>query len=239
MSKVVGWCLAGCFSLVFAAALGFLSIACAEEKLNVPPAGFTALFDGKDLSGWKGLVGSPVSRAKMSPSELAAAQKVADQQMNDHWSVKDGILTYDGKGNSLCTAKDYADFELLVDWKLNKGGDSGIYLRGSPQVQIWDTEFEEYFKNGAEKGSGAFWNNAKHPKFPLVKADKPVGEWNSFRIKMVGERATIHLNGTLVVDNCVMENVWEREQPIYPSGQIELQHHGNPLYFRNLFIKEL
>jgi hypothetical protein len=223
-----------------AAGLLFGSAALAEEHApNVPPSGFTALFNGKDLTGWKGLVGSPKTRAAMTAEQLAEAQEKADKQMREHWSVNDGVLTYDGKGASLCTAKDYQDFELYVDWKIGKGGDSGIYLRGSPQVQIWDTEYPEYFKHGAEKGSGALWNNQKNPRFPDVKADKPVGEWNTFLIRMVGEKVTVELNGKKVVDNVVMENVWERDKPIYPSGQIELQHHGNPLYFRSIYIKEL
>ncbi|MEZ6130619.1 MAG: DUF1080 domain-containing protein [Planctomycetaceae bacterium] len=203
------------------------------------PDGFTALFNGKDLTGWKGLVGNPKTRAAMSAEELATAQKAADEEMKAHWSVQNGVLVFDGKGKSLCTAKDYADFELLVDWKILEGGDSGIYLRGTPQVQIWDTEFEDYFRHGAENGSGSFWNNKNNPRFPLVKADNPVGEWNSFHIRMIGERATIKLNGQIVADDVVLENFWERELPIYPRGQIELQNHGNTLYFRNLYIREI
>ena len=203
------------------------------------PSGFTPLFNGRDLTGWKGLVGNPKSRAAMSAEELATAQKQADEVMRAHWSVIDGELVFDGKGKSLCTAKDYGDVELYVDWKILKGGDSGLYLRGCPQVQIWDTEFEDYFRHGAENGSGSMWNNRKNARFPLVKADKPVGQWNTFFIRMVGERVTIKLNGRLIVDDVVLENYWERELPIYPRGQIELQNHGNTLYFRNLYVREL
>jgi len=200
--------------------------------LNKPSKGFVALFNGKDLTGWKGLVGDPKSRAKMSADELAQAQAKTDEQMCAHWKVEDGALVFDGKGSHLCTAKDYGDFELLVDWKIEKSGDSGIYLRGSPQVQIWDA---------AERpeGSGGLYNNQKGPSKPLQCADKPVGEWNTFRITMVGDRVTVHLNGVLVVDNVALENYWEREKPIYPTGQIELQSHGSNLYFRNIFIREL
>lgn len=215
------------------------SAVASAQSLNVPPAGYTALFNGKDLSGWKGLVGNPKTRAAMSPADLAAAQKKADESMRAHWKVVNGILEFDGKGDSLCTVRDYGDFEMLVDWKILAGGDSGIYLRGSPQVQIWDTNFPDYFRHGAENGSGALWNNKDNPKFPLVKADKPVGEWNTFYIRMVGERVTIKLNGQLVTDDVVMENLWERDRPIYPTGQIELQNHGNTLYFRNLFVREI
>jgi len=202
------------------------------EGIKSPPPGFIALFNGKDLTGWKGLVGNPKSRAKMTPEQLAKAQKAADERARQHWKVVDGVLVFDGKGRNLCTAKDYGDFELYVDWKIEPGGDSGIYLRGSPQVQIWDcTRHKE--------GSGGLYNNRKHPRKPLVCADNPPGQWNTFYIKMVGERVTVRLNGKLVVDNVVMENYWERNKPIYPTGPIELQSHGSTLYFRNIFIREL
>jgi hypothetical protein len=203
---------------------------------NEPPPGFSPLFNGRDLEGWKGLVASPPERAKMSPAERAAAQKVADQKMRDHWRVEDGVLIYDGKGASLCTAKDYGDFEMLLDWKILDKGDSGIYVRGTPQVQIWDPEV-----SAPEKGigSGGLYNNQKHPSRPLVNADKSVGEWNTFRIRMVGDKVSVWLNDKLVADEVVLENYWERDKPIYPAGQIELQHHGNTLFFKNIYLKEL
>ncbi len=171
----------------------------------------------------------------MSNEDLAVAQAKADQRMRDHWRVEDGALVFDGKGDSLCTSKDYGDFELLVDWKILKDGDSGIYLRGSPQVQIWDPDV----KAAAGVGSGGLFNNQKGPSKPLVKADNPVGEWNTFRIKMVGPKVSVWLNDKLVVDNVVLENYWERDKPIYPTGQIELQNHGNTLYFKNIYLKDL
>ncbi|MGI8979977.1 MAG: 3-keto-disaccharide hydrolase [Pirellulaceae bacterium] len=217
-----------------------VSAATAEEKAqNKPPEGFTALFNGKDLSGWKGLVGNPKSRAKMTPEELAKAQVAADKKMKDHWKAENGVIVFDGKGDSLCSAKDFADFELLVDWKIDANGDSGIYLRGMPQVQIWDPKDPSQQKHGCDKGSGALWNNAKNPKFPLVKADNPVGEWNTFRIKMVGDKVTIHLNDKLVTDNVTMEDYQDHDHSVPKTGQIELQNHSHPLYFRNIYIKEL
>jgi hypothetical protein len=203
---------------------------------NSPPEGFTALFNGQDLSGWRGLLASPLDnplkRAAASPDELAAAQEEADKAMREHWKAIDGVLVFDGKGQSLATAKEYGDFELWVDWKIELKGDSGIYLRGTPQVQIWDPALNNV-------GSGGLYNNQKHPSKPLTLADKPVGEWNSFKIKMVGDRVTIHLNDQLVVDNTVLENYWDREQPLPTTGQIELQNHGNTLYFKNIYIREL
>ncbi len=194
--------------------------------------GFVPLFDGRSLDGWKGLVADPPKRTKLTPQELASAQAAADETMRAHWTVVDGVLAFDGKGESLCTRRDYADFELVADWKIEQGGDSGFYLRGSPQVQIWDAE-----ANPA--GSGGLFNNKQGPSQPLEKADRPVGEWNAFRIFMIGERATVYLNDKRVVDNAVLENYWERDKPIDASGQIELQAHGNPLWFRNVFVREI
>jgi len=195
---------------------------------NKPPEGFTALFNGKDLTGWQGLIELP-QRAKLSPEELAKKQEEANKKYLPHWKVVDGVLTYDGKGQSLQTAKDYGDFELLADWKIEKNGDSGIYLRGNPQVQIWDNPV----------GSGGLYNNQKHPSKPLVVADKPVGQWNRFHIIMKGDRVTVFLNGKKVVDDTPLENYWERGKPLPAKGPIELQHHGDKLWFKNIYIKEL
>lgn len=208
----------------------------AQAADNTPPAGFTALFNGKNLSGWKGLVENPKARAKMTPDELAKAQVTADEKMRKHWKVENGVIVFDGGGDSLCTAEDFGDFEMFVDWKILAKGDSGIYLRGAPQVSIWDPEVSAP-KKGI--GSGGLFNNQKHPSNPLVLADKPVGEWNTFRIKMVGDKVTVWLNDKLVTDNVVLENYWERDKPIYPTGQIELQNHGNTLFFKNLYLKKL
>ena len=217
-----------------------MTVAAQAQTLNQPPEGFTALFNGKDLTGWKGLLKGPYDnpdkRAALEPDKLDELQKEANDNMRAHWKVVDGVLVFDGKGRSLCTAKDYADFEMFVDWKIEKGGDSGIYLRGSPQVQIWDTALKSV---GAQVGSGGLYNNQKNPSKPTKVADKPVGQWNTFRIIMIGEKVTIYLNDELVVDNVVLENYWDRSKPIYPTGQIELQNHGNFLYFRNIYIREI
>ena len=203
-----------------------------KQADNTPPKGFKALFNGKDLTGWKGLVGNPKTRAKMTAEQLSAAQKKADARMQAHWTVQDGTLVFDGRGQSLCTAKDYANFEMYVDFKIKAKGDSGIYLRGTPQVQIWDPKLRNL-------GSGGLFNNKKNESQPKDIADNPAGEWNTFYIKMVGERVTVRLNGKLVTDNVVLENYWERNKPIYATGQIELQNHGNTLYFKNIYLREL
>jgi hypothetical protein len=178
-----------------------------DRPINTPPEGFIALFNGKDLTHWK-----------------------ADGNAAEHWTVKDGVLHYDGKGESLVTAKDYGDFELYVDWKTGPEADSGIYLRGKPQVQIWDRP---------DIGSGGLFNNKVGESDPLVVADRPIGEWNTFHIIMKGEKVTVFLNGEKVVDDVVLENWPDYEGPIPDEGTIELQHHGNPLEFRNIYLKEL
>jgi hypothetical protein len=229
------------FGVVGGLGLGALG-AWADEKAgpkdNMPPPGFTALFNGKDLTGWQGLV-TVRDRAKMTPAELAEAQTKANAKVLPHWTVKDGILVYDGKGNNLQTVKDYGNIEMYVDWKIGKNGDSGIYLRGNPQVQIWDYTNPAQFKNGADKGSGGLWNNKKHPRDPDVRADNPIGEWNTFHIIMRGDKVTVDLNGKRVVNNVPLENYWEPSKPLPAKGPIELQHHGDKLWFKNIYIKEL
>jgi hypothetical protein len=197
---------------------------------NVPPPGFVGLFNGKDLSGWKGLVGDPVKRGRMSALRLERAQKEADELMRRNWRVEEGALVYQGKGfDNICTARDYGDFELLVDWKIEGKGDSGIYLRGNPQVQIWDHP----------EGSGGLWNNKRHPSKPLQVADNAVGEWNRFRILMIGDKVTIYLNEKLVAHNVTLENYWQRRRPVSDLGAIELQAHREKVWFKNIFIREL
>jgi Domain of Unknown Function (DUF1080) len=208
---------------------------------NTPPAGFTALFNGKDLSGWQGAIRID-QRAKLSPKQLAERQQKANEVVKKHWTVtKEGILAHDGKGGvNLGTVKDYGNVELYLDWKIAEKGDSGVYLRGNPQVQIWDSD-RTAGARGLDKGSGSggLWNNSKNPKRPLKKADKPVGEWNTFRIIMKGDRVTVYLNGALVVDNTPLENIWERGKPLPATGAIELQTHNDPIWFKNVYVKEL
>ena len=198
--------------------------------------GFVPLFNGKDLAGWKGLVENPIARARMSAQDLTARQAEADARARTTWSVRGGTIVFNGKGDNLCTVKDYGDFEMLVDWRITKDGDSGIYLRGTPQVQIWDPARTDV---GAEVGSGGLYNNQKNPSKPLVRADNPVGEWNTFRITMIGDKVTVFLNGAKVVDNVTMENYWDRAQPIFARGPIELQAHGTDLGFRDLYVREI
>jgi 3-keto-disaccharide hydrolase len=208
---------------------------------NMPPEGFTALFNGKDLTNWQGLIDIK-TRAKLTSEEREKKQKEANEKILPNWKVKDGILYYDGKSNSLQTAKDYGDFELFIDWKIEPKGDSGIYLRGQPQVQVWDSDNSPGAR-GEDKGSGSggLWNNkpGSKGKMPLKKADNPPGQWNTFHITMHGDLVTVELNKVLVVDSAPLENFWEKGKPLPATGPIELQHHGDKLWFKNIYIKEL
>lgn len=217
------------------------------EKINIKTylekmpkeKGFVSMFNGKNLDGWQGMLldGNPIKIAKLTGKDLEKEQKEADIKMVENWSVKDGQIVFSGKGANLVSAKKYKDFEMIVDWLITKEGDSGIYLRGTPQVQIWDTSRVDV---GAQVGSGGLYNNNKdNVRDPLKVADNPVGEWNTFRITMIGENVTVYLNGELVVDNVKMDNFWDRSIPIFESGTIELQAHGNQLLFRDVYINEI
>lgn len=202
--------------------------------------GFVSLFDGESLKGWQGLVENPIARSKMKPEELAAKQIVADETARKHWIPGNGLLMFDGLGwENLCTIKKYGDIEMYVDWRLDPKepeGDGGIYLRGSPQVQIWNTARKHV---GADVGSGGLYNNQKNPSKPLVYADNETGEWNTFFIRMIGDRVSVWMNGVLVVDNTILENYWARSIPIFPEEQIELQAHESKMHYRNIYVKEL
>ncbi|MBI5768231.1 MAG: DUF1080 domain-containing protein [Verrucomicrobia bacterium] len=209
-----------------------------------PPAGFTALYNGRDLAGWRG--GDTFDhRAWLAMPEAERAKKDAEwtADMRAHWRAEGDELVNDGKGKYATTVKDYGDFELLVDYKTVPLADSGIYLRGCPQVQIWDSTNQKEFKNGADKGSGGLWNNsARAPgKDPLVKADKAFGEWNRFRILMVGARVSVWLNERLVVDHAILENYYDkaRKIPVPARGPIQLQTHGGEIRWRNVYLREI
>ena len=207
------------------------------------PEGFVSYFQGKasDLANWKGVTtaenfDNPVVRQAATPEKRAAMQAIADKAMLEHWHVRNGNLFFDGYngGYSLATGKDLEDFELWADWRIMSiTGDSGLYLRGAPQVQIWDAH------NQWGIGSGGLYNNKKNPSQALKIADKQVGDWNRFHVIMKGDKVTVWLNGVLVVDNVTLENYWNRSRPIFAKEQLELQCHGDPTEWRNIFIREL
>lgn len=216
---------------------GVTTLALADPE---PPKGFTAIFNGKDLTGWYG--NNPHSVAK-ALTHWQRDAGVAKQQAEfaEHWSIEEEALVNDGHGPYATTAKDYGDIEFHIEYKTVADADSGIYMRGTPQVQIWDSNSEKSIKHGADKGSGGLWNNSKGAagKDPLVLADKPMGEWNQFRIRQLGARTWVWLNDKLVVENATMENYWDRTLPLPAKAPIHLQTHGGEIRWRNLFVKEI
>jgi 3-keto-disaccharide hydrolase len=209
------------------------------------PKGFTALFNGVDLTGWHGWAihdkgAGPLDTDTIQSAFTRLGKWNADAKQ--HWRVEHDELVNDGHGAYLATDKDYGDFDLLIEYKTVAKADSGIYLKATPQVQIWDyTKEGGKWNIGADKGSGGLWNNSAGApgKDPLVLADKPFGEWNSFQIKMVGERVTIHLNDKLVVDHARLENFWNKKLPLQKAAPIVLQTHGGEIRWRNIFIREI
>ncbi len=267
-------------------ALAFASLVSIRASLaseqTAPPAGFTALFNGKDLAGWYGWgTRDPNELWSMTPEQQAAYKKQSieggltdkngkpvDDHLNAHWKVENDELVNDGHGAYLTTDKDYGDFELLLEYKALPKGDSGVYLRGTPQVQIWDSTEGDPRGVGQDKGSGGLWNNRKGSpgKDPSKNVDKPFGQWNSLKVVMIGERVTVVLNGEKVVDNAPLENYFANKKngylafakpgangeatkeklpngfmldPVYPKGPIQLQTHGSEIRWRNLFVREI
>lgn len=211
---------------------------------NIAPAGFTNLFNGKtiDYAIWTGgTTHDPRRIAAMKPEEKAKWFAGHEADIRKNWSVdtEKHELVSNGHGSHLATKKMYGDFELWVDWKLMKdNGDSGIYLRGAPQVQIWNPDNPHEVGNGAPKGSGGIWNNGPHQRFPMVRADHKIGEWNRFHITMVKNHVWVELNGKLVTDTH-MDNYFNRKLDLLPAESIQLQTHGSEVRFRNIFVREI
>jgi len=209
---------------------------------DAPPEGFRSLFNGKDLSGWHG--NNPHQGLKLIGDKKAADLAKQRTDFPQHWRVENGELVNAGTGPYATTDEEFGDIELRLEYKTVAKADSGIYLRGTPQVQIWDLNQVFDPKKPDRKphlGSGGLFNNAPGTpgRDPLVVADKPFGEWNSFRIVQQGDVTTVWLNGRLVVDLAKMENYWDRAKPLPAKGPIMLQTHGGEIRWRNLFVKTL
>ena len=207
-----------CLGTVLVGAVG-----CKPVSIDGPPAGFTSLFNGRDLAGW-------------------------NYDGSGNWRVEKGLLFYDGLGwepmpdtistQNLRTEKEYGDFILQIDWKIAKDGNSGIVLRPDyedyhefeeVQVEIWDRTSELY---SSPLGSGGIVTYTVEERKPLRTADRPVGEWNHFEIRLENDKVTVHLNDQLVLDGFAAQ--FNRSR-----GPIVLEHHGPPLWFKNIYIKEL
>lgn len=219
-----------------------LAFSIVRSSEPVPPEGFRAIFNGKDLSGWHGL--NPHSVAKLEGEKKEAALKKMRDEFAAHWRVENGELVNDGHGPYATSDAEFGDMEFRIDYKTVAKADSGIYLRGTPQVQIWDKNQVFDPKNPTRKphlGSGGLFNNTPGSpgRDPLALADKEFGEWNSFRIRQIGAKTWVWLNDKLVVDGAAMENFWDRATPLPATGPIMLQTHGGEIRWRNIFVREI
>ncbi len=207
-----------------------------------PPEGFRAIFNGKDLTGWYGL--NPHSVQKLEGEKRDAALKKMRDEFAQHWRVENGELVNDGTGPYATTDQDFGDIELMIEYKTVAKADSGVYLRGNPQVQIWDVNqvFDPAKPDRRPHlGSGGLFNNTPKTlgRDPIAKVDKPFGQWNSLIIKQVGARTWVKLNTRDVVEGAVMENFWDKTKPLPATGPIMLQTHGGEIRWRNIFVREI
>lgn len=224
------------------AALLFAPAVLLHAAEPTPPKGFRALFNGKDLSGWHGL--NPHSVQKLTGEKRDAALAKMREEFPQHWRVENGELVNIGTGPYATTDQELGDIELMLEYKTVPKADSGIYLRGIPQVQIWDINQVFDPKKPDRRphlGSGGLFNNTPKTlgRDPLMKADKPLGEWNTVRIRQIGARTWVTLNNRLVVDGAPMENFPDKAQPFPEKGPIMLQTHGGEIRWRNIFVREI
>lgn len=178
--------------------------------------GFRPLFNGKDLTGWK------LRNSSGQPS----------------WSVKDGILVNDvsgGKhGTDLISEQRFGDFALRYEYKIAKGANSGVYLRGRHEIQVLD----DYERGTPSKGgNGAIYNTAPVSKF----ASKPADEWQTAEATIKGNKVTLVLNGEKVHDNVTVDKATggELDNKVDQPGPIMLQGDHGSISFRKIEIKEL
>ena len=220
-----------------------LSVSQFQVSSAAAPEGFAPLFNGRDFTGWHGRPHyDPRRLAAMSDGERTETIEGWREDTLRHWTIEHGEIVNDGKGPYLTTDQEFGDFEFLIEYKTVAKADSGIYLRGNPQVQIWDyTKQGGKWNRAADKGSGGLFNNYKRSpgQEPLELVDRPFGEWNAFRIRQVGSRTDVWMNGKLVVDHQIMENYWDRTRPQFRKGVIQLQTHGGEIRWRKLFIRQI
>jgi hypothetical protein len=157
----------------------------------VPPKDFRAIFNGKDLSGWHGL--NPHAVARLTDEKKAESLVQQRAEFPNHWTVENGELVNDGHGAYATSDEEFGDIELHLEYKTVPKADSGIYLRGTPQVQIWDWNQVFDPKRPTRRphlGSGGLFNNTPDTlgRDPSRRADKPFGQWNQFKIRQIGAR---------------------------------------------------
>ncbi len=228
--------------LFWSAALVLCAATLVSAADPVPPKGFRAVFNGKDLTGWYGW--NPHLSAKLTGEKLEANRKEQRAAFVNHWRVENGELVNGGTGPYATTEEEFGDFELLIEYKTVPGADSGIYLRGMPQVQIWDVNQVFDPKKPDRRphlGSGGLFNNTPNTlgRDPITKADKPFGQWNSFRIRQIGNRTWVTLNGRVVVEGAAFESYPDKTQPYPAKGPLMLQTHGGEIRWKNVFVREI
>ncbi|MFM9956228.1 MAG: DUF1080 domain-containing protein, partial [Opitutaceae bacterium] len=225
--------------LTLVAVATFTVLRAAEPK---PPAGFRALFNGQDLTGWHGL--NPHDTAKLTGEKRDAKLAQMRTEFAQHWRVEQGELVNPGTGPYATTDEAFGDYELLIEYKTVAKADSGIYLRGQPQVQIWDKNQIFDPKKPDRRphlGSGGLFNNSPKTlgRDPIMAADKPFGQWNTVRIRQIGARVWVTLNTRLVVEGAPMENYWEKGKPFPARGPFMLQTHGGEIRWRAIYVRDI
>lgn len=224
--------------------LGLSGRARAQDSTHVPsaPPGFRALFNGRNLDGWYGLDPHVVEKLTGTKRDEALARMRAE--FDRHWKVENGELVNGGTGPYATTVEEFGDIELLLEYRTVAGADSGIYLRGNPQVQIWD--YHQVFNpqkpdRRPHLGSGGLFNNPPRTlgRDPIQLADRPLEEWNTFRIRQIGDRTWVTLNGKDVVEGAPMSNYWDRNKSLPARGPIHLQTHGGEIRWRRIFVREI
>jgi hypothetical protein len=202
--------------------------AAAGQTDDEKAVGFTPLFNGKDLSGWKQYAGKP-----------------------GLWAAEDGLLVCRGGGGGwLGTERDYANFELRLEYRLKPAGNSGVYIRAPEkghisrdgmEIQILDDNHPKYAKIDFYQYTGSIY----HVVAPTRRAGKPAGQWNTMTVRADGRRVVVIVNGKKVVDadldRCRQDPAVAKEHPglARTTGRIGLQSHTDRVEFRNLRVKEL
>jgi hypothetical protein len=197
-----------------------------EEKEKAE--GFTPLFNGTDLTGWRCFAGKP-----------------------EVWRAEDGLLVCAGEGGGwLGTERRYADFVLRLEYRLRPGGNSGVYLRAPDtghisrvgmEIQILDDDHPSYAHIDYYQYTGSLY----HVVAPTRRVTKPAGQWNALEIRAEGRRLVVVVNGVKVVDADLdrlrEDKAVAREHPglARTDGRLGLQSHSERVEFRRLRIKEL
>lgn len=209
-----------------------------------PPKGFRAIFDGATLSGWYGLNPHEVETAPAAGKAALIQQQKSD--FPKYWRVERGELVSSGivspgSGPYATAVESFGNIDLLIEYKIEPKADGGIYLRGTPQIQIWDPTQSDTGYKRPSLGSGGLYNNAPESlgRYPLVRADRPCGDWNQFRIRQVGARTWVWLNEKLVVDGVLLDPFWDKTKPLPEKAPILLQAFGGEIRYRNIFVRDI